>query len=76
MQSIRLGKKKKKKLYEVFVTVNHLKMLGNNIAILVVAHPHGTRVLTLLSAHAEPTDVNVSAYRSVILVRIFVKYML
>ena len=46
--------------------------LGNNIITRVLAHPHGTRVRTQLSAHVVPTDVNVSPYRSLISKRIFV----
>ena len=50
--------KKIQNAYGVYVLVNHLKTLGNNIVTLVVVHPHGTRVRTLLSAHVVPTDIH------------------
>ena len=69
-------RKKKNNANNLFVLVNHLKTLGSNIVTLAVAHLRGTRVRTLLSAHVIPTDINVSAYRSLINVQIFVKHML
>ena len=67
------GFETKNTLYDLLITVNHLKTLEKNTAILASVLPHGARVPILLSEHVLPTDINVSTHRSLRGVRIFIK---